>query len=249
MWNDGRVVDMNTTPITVVALSGLMLEDRGWTRGHATCAFDDVPKDAPGYLDYGPLLLAVMQEVDAGAGYPKHPHRDVETITIMLRGRLSHEDSALGPDVTGPSDVAVLSAGSGIEHSEMVQGDESARAVMFWLRSSPLGAAPTFARKTFERALRRNRWITLASGSQARDPEALPIRRDAAVRSALLDAGATVTHEVGEGRRAYLLATDGAIEVSGVRAEAGERVLARGPRTLAIRAASPTEVMLVDVEG
>jgi redox-sensitive bicupin YhaK (pirin superfamily) len=234
--------------ITVLRKSNLGVEDRGWTRGHITCSFDDYPKHAPGYLVLGDLRLAVLQEIDPGAGYPLHPHEETETIMIPLSGAITHEDD-LGspPEVTGPSDVAVLSAGTGVRHAEMVHGDDKVRAVMFWLRSSPKGHAPRFARRNFAREDRANRLVTLASGRAGAPAGALEVRSDSEVRSAVLEPSAGVAHEIGDGRAAYLVTTDGAVEIGGARIEPGERVIARGPRTLAIRALEKTEVVLLDL--
>lgn len=234
--------------ITVLRKRDLGTEDRGWTRGHITCSFDDYPKHLPGYLELGDLRLAVLQEIDPGSGYPLHPHEEIESIMIPLTGAITHEDD-LGspPDLTGPNDVSVLSAGTGIRHAEMVHGDGKARAVMFWLRSSPKGKAPRFARQTFERKDRTNRLVTLASGRAGAPGDALDVRSDSEIRAAVLEPGAAVAHEIGEGRAAYVMTTDGAVEVCGRRIEAGERIVARGPQRLEVRAGDATEVVLLDL--
>jgi quercetin 2,3-dioxygenase len=234
--------------ITVLRKTDLGTEDRGWTRGHITCSFDDYPKHAPGYLELGDLRLAVLQEIDPRTGYPLHPHAEIETILILLDGALTHEDDLGSPaEITGPSDVAVLSAGTGIKHAEMVHGDAKARAVMFWLWSSPKGQAPRFARRTFERKDRTNRLVTLASGRAGAPADALDVRSDSEVRSAVLEPSACVAHEIAAGRAAYLVTTDGAVDVGGRRIEAGERLVARGPQTLLIRAVGSTEIVLLDL--
>lgn len=231
--------------IRILRAAEIMFEDRGWTRGRATCSFDDVPKTAPGWLDFPPLRLAALQEIDAGAGYPMHAHQDVETITIMLAGTLVHDDDVGTPDRTGPDDVAVLSAGSGMQHAEIVTPDRSGRAALFWLRSSPLGAPPRFTRRTFPRAARRDRLVTVASGAPVEG--AIPVRQDASVLTSVMSAGASVEHVLAPGRRAYLFSTDAPIRIGDQRAAADDRVLVDGAGTLHIRAEGPTELMLVDL--
>jgi redox-sensitive bicupin YhaK (pirin superfamily) len=234
--------------ITVLRKTDLGAEDRGWTRGHITCSFDDYPKNAPGYLELGDLRLAVLQEVDPRAGYPLHAHAEIETISVVLAGAMTHEDDLGSPtDVTGPNDVAVLSAGTGIKHAEMVHGDDKARVVMFWLWSSPKGEAPRFVRRSFDRGQRTNRLVTLASGRRGAPADALNVRSDSEIRSAVLEPNAVVAHEIGAGRAVYVITTDGAIDVGGRTVEAGERVIARGPQTLAMRAREKTEVVLLDL--
>jgi len=247
-----RPTSQGSPALRILRVADIMFHDRGWTRGHATLAFDDVPPDSPGYLAFGPLKIAVIEEIDAGAGYPRHAHRNVETILAPLSGAIAHEDSVLGAGITGPSDVAVISAGTGIEHSEIVDGERNARAVMFWLVSDPRDAEPRFAKRTFDRSKRRNTLVALASGrggSSESSEGALHIRSDSTVYSAVLDEGAEIAHRIERGRRGYLLAPDGALEMNGLRAETGDRVLAESPGSLRIRALAPTEVFLVDLPG
>jgi redox-sensitive bicupin YhaK (pirin superfamily) len=231
--------------IRILRATEIMFEDRGWTRGRATCSFDDVPKTAPGWLDMPPLRLAGLQEIDAGAGYPMHRHEDVETITIMLAGTLAHDDDIGGAGETGPEDVAVVSAGSGMQHAEIVTKERAGRAVIFWLRSAPLGAPPRFTKRTFPRTSRRDALVTVASGHPTEG--AIPIRQNASVLTSVLSAGAEVVHTLGAGRRAYLFSTDAPITIGDHRAEADDRVLVTGPGAVHIRALAPTEIMLVDL--
>src|SRR5262245_23567412 len=79
--------------VTVVTLTELAREDRGWTRGHAHVGFDDVPSGAPGRLDFFPVKLVALQSIDAGKGYAMHPHADIESITLVLDGTMCHEDN------------------------------------------------------------------------------------------------------------------------------------------------------------
>lgn len=242
-----QVTSSATGTVRVLPVTTIHFEDRGWTRGHATLSFDDVPKTAPGYLEYGALRLAVIEEIDGGAGYPKHPHVDAETIMIPLSGTIVHEDEANGRSITGPEDVSVLSAGTGIVHAESAPGPRSSRVMMFWLDSAPKGAPPRFVKKTFPREERRNRIVALASSEKSRG--ALDLRSDATIYAAVLDAGVSVTHVVARGRRVYLLAADAALEVNGRMAGAGDRVLLEGPGTMSIRALGSTEIAFVDLAG
>ena len=215
--------------------------DRGWTRGHVTGCLSEFPPGAPGYLELGPLMLAAVQEMDAGTGYPLHHHEAVETITIILSGELAHNDSVGGADFTGTDDVAVVSAGRGIDHEEFARG-AAPRAVLFWVRST-LEHAPRFEKRTFPRAERRDRLVTVAAASA--EKHIVPLRTDVIVRTGVLSAGAGVTHET-RGRGCYVLSTDAAFEINGARAEAGDRVLVTGVGRLDMRALGATELVLVD---
>jgi quercetin 2,3-dioxygenase len=220
----------------VIPLSQLEYVDRGWTRGHAHIAFDDVPRDALGFLDLPPVKLAVLERMDPLKGYERHSHKDVESVFIPLSGTVHHEDSNGLREEFDRDHVAVMSAGSGIEHAEF-SGPEGVRAVMFWLRPSSLGGAPLMTIKRAPRAERHNRLVCLAGG------DAIPLKQDASVWSAVLDEGARVTHDTRG--CAYVLSTDAAVTIDGVRVEAGERVIARGP--LHIAAIAATEVIVLDL--
>src|SRR5690349_4803003 len=84
---------LDAPSVRVLRVADLGFVDRGWTRGHITCSFDEMPKNAPGYLDYGILRLAVIENMDAGAGYPMHAHEGSETIAIVLAGAVAHDDT------------------------------------------------------------------------------------------------------------------------------------------------------------
>lgn len=228
------------TAVHVLPVDRIAHLDLGWTRGHATGCIDEFPAAAPGRLEFGSLLLATVQEIDAGAGYPMHHHQGIETVIVALAGTIAHDDSVGGRGLTGPDDIAVLDAGAGIDHEEMAL-DQPARAVMFWLRS-PVDAPARFAKQTLLRADRRERLVAVAGGESG-----LPLRADAAVHTGALSAGTWVHHRLAHGRGAYLVSTDGAISVNGQTAQPGDRVLVTGPGTVAICALGATEVVLLDV--
>jgi quercetin 2,3-dioxygenase len=219
--------------IDIVPVAQLAHVDRGWTRGDAHIAFDDVPPGAPGFLDLAPVMLAVLERIDPHKGYATHPHKNLLSVTVPLSGTFHHEDSNGDGGAYDNDCVCVLHAGTGIEHSEFA-GPEGARAVMFWLRPVTPGGEPKMVIDRAPRTLRRNRLVKLAAP-----------RADAAVWSAVLDPGVTVTHDATG--VVYLLATDGAIEVNGRRAELGERVIVRGAGPISLRAIDATEVVVLDL--
>jgi redox-sensitive bicupin YhaK (pirin superfamily) len=135
----------NRTPeLRIISVSELAFVDRGWSRGYAHVALPKTPPDAPGYIDFGPLLLFAIEEVDAGARFEKHHHREIESLTIMLEGAFLHEDTTGESGRIGSSDVAVMSAGTGIEHSEWVEPPNKVRVVTIWLRPAVPGQPPQF---------------------------------------------------------------------------------------------------------
>lgn len=239
--------DKRTPELRVIPVSELAFEDRGWARGYAHVAFPETPPTAPGYIDFGPLLLFVIDEVDAGEGFAMHHHGDIESVMIMLEGEFLHEDTTGKRGRIGSSEVSVMSAGSGIEHSEWVEPPNKARGVLIWLRPAVLGQPPQFVIREFPRSARKNQLVTLASGRDDAPTEALPVQQDASVLSAVLSSHAEVTYALEPGRRAYMVGVQGAIEVNGHTAKAGERVIASGTGTLRVRAIVPTEIVILDI--
>jgi len=234
--------------VSVVPLAELAYEDRGWSRGHAHLGFDDHPPDATGHLDFAPLKLVAPETIDAGRGYPTHPHANIETLLCVLDGALTHEDSLGNRTVAGPSDVALLSAGTGMTHSEMVEGEVPARAILFWVAPRTLGTKPSFLNCSFPRATRTNCLVPVASGRAGAPAEALPLLRDATLFMGYLEAGAGVRHRIAPSRRAYVVAPDAFLTVNCRDVENGERVLVTGPGLVEIHAHAETELFLFDLD-
>ncbi len=231
--------------VRIVPIRDLMAEDRGWTRGHAHLAFDDVPRTSSAYLDFSPVMLAAYQTIDASAGYPMHHHEGVETLTFVLEGNGVHEDSTGQRGVYGPGTACILSAGSGIDHAEFADESGPVRAVLFWVRDADVAGTPGFAARTYSRAELENRLCPLAAHPACAVAE-LAVRQSVALYAGQLEAGRQVHHDLRLERRAYLLATDGAVSVNGSVAQRAERVLAVGPGRVSIEALATTDVVLLD---
>ncbi len=237
--------------IEVIDVDSLSDMDGGWTRGHVTGDFDAMrgfpPDDiawlasgfvsdrprSTSYLDLSPVLIATMQEIEPGAGYPMHPHCGLDTITVMLSGSYLHEDTLGGREIIGPDAITVVSSGRGFEHQETALPGDKLRSVMFWVRSNRPDSAPRVATRTIPRHERTDRLVDIG----------LDVCADVDIVTGALTSGAEVTHELTG--RGYLISTRGAIDVNGVRAAAGERVLIGGPGHIAIRAIDATEIVLL----
>ena len=147
---------------------------------------------------------------------------------------------------TGPGDVQVMSAGSGVRHAEFNREDEPTTLFQIWIEPRSSGGEPGWGAKPFPNGDRSGRWVTLASGF-AEDADALPIRADARVLGATLKAGESLTHEVGSGRHAYLVPATGAIAIDGERIDARDgAALSGGNYTLT--AIDDAEIVLVDAD-
>ena len=219
-------------PVVVVSREQLAHHPEGPTRGYAHIGVDDHPPDAPGRLDHEPLLLFAEGEMRPREGFPLHRHQGIENILVILRGRLRHGDHEGNTWVAGAGDICLMSAGEGGEHSEFVEGDAEVHALVIWLRSSRPGAPCRFHRRHIDDAARRDRWVSVACSEGRERTVSMPLQADATVLVTVLSPDATLTHELAPGRRAYLIAVDGGVEINGEGVGPGERVLARGPGTL-----------------
>lgn len=223
--------------------------DHGWlkARHHFSFASYHDPKR----MNWGRLRVWNDDEIAPQSGFPPHPHADMEIITYVRDGAITHQDSLGNKGRTGAGDVQVMSAGSGVRHAEYNLEDETTRIFQIWIEPDSRGGQPSWGAQPFPKADRSGRLVTLASG-QPGDGDALPIRADARVLGATLAAGETIKLELAPGRQAYLVPAQGVVELSapgepGVRIEARDGAAIRDLRHVTITGVEPAEIVIVDV--
>ena len=204
-----------------------------------------------GYYDpsrrgVGPLLVWNDDQIQPGTGFDRHGHRDMEIITYIRRGAITHEDHLGNRGRTEAGDVQVMSAGSGIMHAEFNEEDETTELFQIWIEPNQRSVEPRWEQRRFPKAERTGNLVPLASGRDGHD-SALRIHQDAAIMGATLTAGQSVTHRLGEGRRAYLVAARGAIEVNGTPIEARDGVTITQEPEITIAAREDSEILLADL--
>lgn len=216
-------------------------EDHGWLDAHHHFSFADY-RD-PERMGWGAIRVWNDDTIAAGGGFPPHPHRDMEIVTYVRSGAISHRDSLGNEGRTAAGDVQVMTAGSGVRHAEFNLEDEPTTLFQIWIHTRDPGAAPGWGTKPFPKQDRSGRLQILASGYGEAD--ALPIRADARVFGATLRAGDAIAHEVGSGRHAYLVPATGAVAINGVRIETRDGA-ALGEGGFTITALDDAEIVLVD---
>lgn len=199
----------------------------------------------PARLGWGSLRVWNDDEIAAGTGFPTHPHDDMEIITYVREGAISHEDSLGNKGRTEAGDVQVMSAGTGILHSEYNAEPTLTRIFQIWIEPTRRGEKPAWGTKPFPKGDRAGQFVVLASGFEA-DADALPIRTDARIVGATLKAGESADYSLGATRRGYLVPAKGEIEVNGVRVSARDGVAITEIETLTIKAIEDAEIVLVD---
>src|SRR5262249_45916473 len=184
--------------------------DHGWLK--AKHHFSFARYYDPERLGHGSLRVWNDDEIAPNTGFPPHPHADMEIITYVREGAITHRDSLGNEGRTPAGDVQVMSAGSGIRHSEYNLEPIPTRIFQIWIEPNRSGGPPAWGAKPFPKADRSGRFITLASGF-AGDTDALPIRTEARVLGATLKAGESVEYALGAERAGYLVPAVGAVEV------------------------------------
>ncbi|MCQ4317550.1 pirin family protein [Stutzerimonas zhaodongensis] len=197
-------------------------------------------------MHWGHLRVWNDDSIAPHSGFPTHPHRDMEIITYVRKGAITHEDSLGNRGRTVAGDVQVMSAGTGIAHSEYNREDEATEIFQIWIFPDRSGLPPSWGTRPFPVGERAGSFVTLASG-MAEDDDALQIRADARLVAATLSAGQVAEYEIGAGRKVYLVPASGRIEIGEQTASAGDGVAVRDETRLAIKALDDSEVVLVDV--
>jgi redox-sensitive bicupin YhaK (pirin superfamily) len=218
--------------------------DHGWLKAKHHFSFASYYD--PNRGGWGDLRVWNDDEIAANTGFPQHPHANMEIITYVRQGAITHEDSLGNKGRTEAGDVQVMSAGSGIRHSEHNLESATTRLFQIWIEPKRPGGHPSWGTKPFPKGERSGQFVTLASGF-ADDADALPIRADARVLGATLKAGETLEYKLGETRRGYLVSATGTVEVNGVRLDARDGDAIEKEAALKIAALEDVELVLVDV--
>ena len=200
----------------------------------------------PERMGVGPLRVWNDDEIQPHTGFDPHPHRDMEIITYVRTGAITHLDSLGNEGRTPAGDVQVMSAGTGIRHAEYNREDGVTTIFQIWIQPRHRGLQPRWAQRAFPAADRSGALVALASGRPG-DEAALPIDQDAAVLGATLEPGQTVTHRLGRGRKAYLVAAVGRLTVNGVEVAARDGVVVAGEDTVTVTALERSEILLADL--
>ena len=230
--------------IEVIAFDRLGRMRLDWLDSRFHFHFAGVP--APMGGRFGPLRVWNDDLIRPHTGFDMHGHADMEIITYVRRGAISHRDSLGNEGRTPAGDVQVMHAGTGIRHAEHNRGDEDTLIYQIWVEPDRRGHTPGWAQAPFPTADRAGKLVALASG-ESHVQGALPIHQNATLYGALLADGAEVVHRLGPGRRAYLVLADGEITVDGQTLHGRDGAAILDTDRVAIRAARPSELLLFDL--
>lgn len=216
--------------------------EHGWLSARHHFSFSGYQD--PARMGWGSIRVWNDDEIAARSGFPPHPHQDMEIITYVRTGAVTHKDSLGSEGRTAAGDVQVMSAGTGIRHSEFNLEDELTTLFQIWITPDTPGGAPHYDQRAFPKSESAGDWVVLASGQSKGD--ALPIRADAQVLGATLKAGDTLPYAATPDRHVYLVAAQGTVRINGVTAHARDGVAITGETELSIEAVTDSELVLVD---
>ena len=217
--------------------------DHGWLKAKHHFSFASYYD--PRNVGHGALRVWNDDEIAPNTGFPAHPHRDMEIITYVREGAITHQDSLGNKGRTEAGDVQVMSAGTGIRHSEYNLEPTKTKIFQIWIQPTTKGGQPTWGSKPFPKENRSGKLVTIASGF-AGDKDALPIRAEARVLATTLKAGESAQYTADKLRNLYLVPATGSVEVNGVRVNSRDGAAIRDESKLTIRAIEDSELVLVD---
>lgn len=215
--------------------------DAGWLKAKHHFAIG--PYGNPKHTPVGNLIVFNDDVIAPHTGFGLHHHTNVEIVTYVREGTVTHEDDQGHRGKTRAGDVQVMSAGTGIHHSEKNEEDVPIHLFQIWLDPSSPGGTPWWGNKPFPKADRAGALVVLASGRRA--DGVLPIRTDAEVSGAMLQAGTETEYSFQEGDAGYLVPATGEVEVNGVRVHAREGLVIQKEKKISIRALADSELVLV----
>jgi quercetin 2,3-dioxygenase len=217
--------------------------DHGWLKAKHHFSFGS--HHDPDNMGHGALRVWNDDEIAPNTGFPAHPHANMEIITYVREGAITHQDSLGNKGRTEAGDVQVMSAGSGIRHSEYNLEPKPTKIFQIWIEPTTVGGAPTWGAKPFPKADRSGQFVAIASG-QADDKDALPIRANARVLAVTLKAGESAHYTPTDARRLYLVPAAGKVDVNGVNVNARDGLAISDEQELNITALEDSELVLVD---
>jgi quercetin 2,3-dioxygenase len=205
----------------------------------------------PANVSFGPLRVFNDDRVQPAGGFPMHPHREMEIVTIPISGQLEHRDSEGNRGVVGPNEIQRMSAGTGITHSEFNPSEaEPVHFLQIWVQPAERGLKPSWEQKSFSSEARKGVLLPVASGEKGlreTHPGAVQIHQDATFYLSSLAAREKVAHELKNGRRAYAFLIDGQVSFNGNTLGLGDIAKVSEEKILAFEAQKPAELLLIDL--
>ena len=216
----------------------------GWLESWHSFSFADYHD--PAHVRFASLRVINEDIVQPNTGFGMHPHRDMEILTYILDGALRHQDSMGNSEEIHSGEVQVMSAGTGVMHSEVnVSATQVVHLLQIWILPAQQNLQPGYQQKLFGASVKLGRWCLLASPDQAEG--SLLIHQDVLVYAALLDGVETLSYPIGEGREIYLHVARGTLNANGQTLSAGDALMFSDEKQVVLADADNADVLLFDM--
>ncbi len=229
--------------IRIISRKQRHFNDFGWLKTYWLFSFSNYFD--PNNIQFGALRVFNDDVVAPGNGFPTHPHEEMEIVTIVIDGEMTHEDSMGNKAVIKANDVQRMSAGTGLTHSEFNLAAKPVHFYQIWILPNKSGLAPTYDQRTYDPSNWKNRLFPVASGQSIRD--AVTFHTDATIYRAGLDRGQTLSFEATKGRRVFVYLTGGKLSVNGHRVDENGQARIDTEESLRFEAYEDAEFILIDV--
>ena len=217
--------------------------DFGWLKTYWLFSFSSYYD--PDNIQFGALRVFNDDVVEPDSGFPTHPHEEMEIITVVLEGEMTHEDSMGNKSVIQKGDVQRMSAGTGLTHSEFNLADKPVHFYQIWILPDERGLTPTYDQKRFDATLWENAVLPVASGQGI--PGTVTFHTDATIYLGNLDAQKSIDFEAAESRRIFIYVTSGALSVNTQDLVEKDQARIDSENMIHIRALKPSSLILIDV--
>lgn len=219
--------------------------DMGWLQTYWLFSFSNYYD--PMNMNHGKLRVFNDDVVKPGTGFPTHPHEEMEIVTIVLKGEISHKDSMGNGGVVQAGEVQRMSAGTGLTHSEYNDADQDLHFYQVWILPDQGGLMPSYEQKKFSEAQFKNVLFPLASGQG--HAGSVSFHTDAAIYRSQLEAGREIDHPTAADRKVFIYLTSGALQVNGEVLAARDQARVEGVQKVALIAEKDADLILIDVPG
>ena len=229
--------------IDVIKAEDRHFTDFGWLKTYWLFSFSNYYD--PHNIQFGALRVFNDDVVEPGTGFPTHPHEEMEIITIVLEGEMTHEDSMGNKAVIKEGDVQRMSAGTGLTHSEFNLADKPVHFYQIWIFPDESGLNPTYDQRSYDPSQWKNKLLPVASGQDFHN--VVTFHTDATIYRCDLEAGRNVTFDRTQDRRIFLYLTRGVLSLNGREIVADDQARVDADQSLIVEAKEPAEFILIDV--
>lgn len=230
--------------IQVIRANERHLADHGWLKSHFLFSFADYYD--PANTHYGPLRVFNDDRIGGKSGFPQHPHHNMEIVTVLLKGEITHEDTTGNKTTIKAGEVQRMSAGTGLAHSEANQAEEEVHLYQIWFIPSAEGLPPTYEQKDMNFLDTDNELIPLVSGQKVLE-DVVYMNSNSSIYWCNLETDKTVGMDTFEIRKTFVYVKEGSITVNGHALGKEDQLRMTGTNHLDIKAIADSQFILIDL--